>query len=97
MLNEAMELAKHGIKVFPCRPDKAPYIARGFHDASKDPEVIRHWWTRWPNALIGIPTGEKFVVVDCDLQHPEAQYWYSRDIRDIVTVVRVVRDRLVNT
>jgi Bifunctional DNA primase/polymerase, N-terminal len=78
MWAKAMELAQRGNRVFPCRPDKAPYTPRGFLDASADPEVITNWWTRWPDALIGVPTGEKFVVVDCDLQHPEAQYWYAR-------------------
>ena len=64
--------------VFPCDNDKRPFTAHGFKDASTDPDVIRRWWTRWPNALIGVPTGIKFCVVDVDLQHPEAQEWYGR-------------------
>jgi Bifunctional DNA primase/polymerase, N-terminal len=63
--------------VFPCRQDKAPLTQRGFKDATTDSDTITKWWTNWPDALIGVPTGEKFVVVDCDLQHPEAQYWYA--------------------
>ena len=55
-----------------------PFTAHGFKNASTDPDVIRRWWTRWPDALIGVPTGIKFCVVDVDLQHPEAQEWYGR-------------------
>jgi hypothetical protein len=49
----------------------------GFKDASTDPRSIQRWWTRCPGALIGVPTGENFVVVDVDLQHPQAQEWLA--------------------
>ena len=48
--------------------DKKPYTKHGFKDATLNPSLIRHWWTQWPDALIGVPTGERFVVVDVDLQ-----------------------------
>jgi Bifunctional DNA primase/polymerase, N-terminal len=75
---EALQLAYDGHRVFPCGTNKAPLTPHGFKDASRDIETIDTWWTRWPDALIGVPTGAKFVVVDCDLQHPEAQHWYAR-------------------
>jgi hypothetical protein len=74
----ALHLASHGHPVFPCDNDKRPFTAHGFKDASADPDVIRRWWTRWPDALIGVPTGIKFCVIDVDLQHPQAQDWYGR-------------------
>jgi hypothetical protein len=77
MIEAALDLARH-VPVFPCRPDKSPYTRKGFKDASQDPVRIKRWWTRWPDALIGVPTGEKFVVVDADLQHPEARDWFAR-------------------
>jgi hypothetical protein len=77
MIAHAQNLAAHGHAVFPCRQDKAPLTPRGFKDATTDAAAITRWWTAWPDALIGVPTGEKFVVVDCDLQHVEAQYWYA--------------------
>jgi Bifunctional DNA primase/polymerase, N-terminal len=77
MIIRALDLAKR-LPVFPCDNDKSPFIAGGFKNASTDPDVIRRWWMRWPNALIGVPTGIKFCVVDVDLQHPEAQEWYGR-------------------
>jgi hypothetical protein len=74
----ALHLASRRHPVFPCDNDKRPFTAHGFKDASADPDMIRRWWTRWPDALIGVPTGIKFVVVDADLQYPQAQEWYGR-------------------
>lgn len=54
--------------VFPCGKDKRPLVRSGFHAASADPEQIRKWWTKWPDALVGVPTGQGtgLVVVDYD-------------------------------
>jgi Bifunctional DNA primase/polymerase, N-terminal len=76
MQGKALALARQGLPVFPCHcVDKRPLTQNGFKDASTDPELIRRWWQLWPRAYIGVPTGNKFVVVDLDLQHPEALAW----------------------
>lgn len=50
--------AKCGIPVFPCNPKtKAPLVKGGFKVATTDTLQIRAWWERWPNAMIGMPTG----------------------------------------
>ena len=78
-----LNLAAAGIHVFPCKnqprgeDDKRPLTNHGFHDATTDAAQIRTWWRRWPDALIGVPTGARFVVLDLDLQYPQAQHWYS--------------------
>jgi putative DNA primase/helicase len=78
-LDLVLKLSERGIPVFPCHADnKQPYTAHGFKDASTDPAVIAKWWREHPDALVGVPTGQKFVVLDLDLQHPEAQAWYAK-------------------
>jgi hypothetical protein len=72
------QLAQQGYRVFPCDDNKRPLTEHGFKDATADIKTIEYWWGRWPHALIGVPTGENFVVVDIDLQHAEAQWWYAR-------------------
>ena len=74
---ESLKLARRGIPVFPCGPDKRPLTPNGFKDASTDPDLVHEWWAEHPDALIGVPTGEKFVVVDVDLQHEDAQQWLA--------------------
>jgi hypothetical protein len=78
MLHAALDLAAR-VPVFPCGKDKQPLVPRGFHAASMDIFTIGEWWLRWPNALIGVPTGIKFDVVDIDLRHPEAERWYGEN------------------
>ena len=54
----ALLLAKRrGKPVFPCKPDKKPYTNHGLHDATTDEATIRKWWAQYPDALIGLPTG----------------------------------------
>lgn len=69
----ARSLAAAGVPVFPCLVEaKRPLTRRGFLDASNDPEQIAGWWSRTPNANIGIPTGAAsgVVVVDVDVHGP---------------------------
>lgn len=47
-------------------PGKHPRTPRGCLDASTEPDVIRGWWTRWPDANVGIATGRGLVVIDVD-------------------------------
>ena len=66
----AQSLAAAGVPVFPCLVEgKRPLTRRGFLDASSDPEQVAAWWSRTPNANIGIPTGAPsgVVVVDVDV------------------------------
>lgn len=68
MVENALAYAARGVPVFPCRPDKSPYVKGGFKAASKDPDQIGRWWARWPDALIGMPTGaaSEMWVLDVD-------------------------------
>lgn len=66
----ARGLASAGVPVFPCLPGgKRPLTRRGFLDASGDAAQVAAWWSRTPNANIGIPTGAAsgVVVVDVDV------------------------------
>jgi len=69
----ARSLAAAGVPVFPCLVEgKRPLTRRGFLDASNDQEQTAGWWSRTPNANIGIPTGTAsgVVVVDVDVHGP---------------------------
>lgn len=83
-LEHALAYAAAGYAVFPCkatsdktRGSKAPHLpgesAKDKRDgghwlASREPARISTWWRRWPDALIGFPTGlrTRCVVIDLD-------------------------------
>jgi hypothetical protein len=54
-------------------PGKHPRTPNGVHDASKDPDVIRSWWNRWPDANIGIATGWMSGIVVVDVDGPKGE------------------------
>ena len=70
-LEAALAYVADGYPVFPVGLDKTPLTAHGFKDASLDPDVVTSWWTAYPNAGIGIPTGATtgVVVLDVDPRH----------------------------
>ena len=71
-------LPLHGIERGSCTcgkkdcqsPGKHPRTSHGLKDASSDPETVSEWWQRWPEANIGVRTGEDsgLFVLDVDSQ-----------------------------
>jgi Bifunctional DNA primase/polymerase, N-terminal len=70
MIDAACELALAGWRIFPCWPAgpraKSPLTEHGHLDATMEPELIKEWWTRWPNAMIGAAVPDSCVVIDID-------------------------------
>lgn len=87
LLAAALNYTEHGFYVFPLHtpngngrcdchkdcssPGKHPRTMNGLNGASNDPDQVRHWWSMWPEANIGIATGAKsgFIVLDIDEAH----------------------------
>jgi hypothetical protein len=85
-VGQALGLAGCGVPIFPCGSDKRP-LTKGENGArwgaSADSDIIRARWTQCPDALIGVPCGVKFDVLDLDLQHADAQAWHDEHRRDL--------------
>jgi putative DNA primase/helicase len=47
---------------------KHPRTQHGLNDATTDPDQIRAWWGKWPNANVGVRTGRisGILVIDAD-------------------------------
>lgn len=81
LMKAALGYAAKGLPVFPAilrDGDKQPLVKWRYGEdghpdlkkrrATTDPKTIKRWWTRWPLAMIGLPTGERsgLVVLDLD-------------------------------
>lgn len=68
----AIEMAMDfGWRVFPANPNnKQPLVSNWQNRACKDPSQIRELFARWPNAMIGLPTGaiNGLTVIDIDIR-----------------------------
>jgi hypothetical protein len=48
------------------RSGKHPRLRHGLTEASTDPRLIEMWWSRWPEANVGLRTGIAMDVADID-------------------------------
>lgn len=77
LLVAALAYAAYGWAIFPCTTTKHPRTAHGFADASTDPDQVRWWWRRWPQASIGWSIAPGLVVVDVDPRHGGRDSYHS--------------------
>jgi len=83
MLDLALSYAARGWPVFPTRAKeeydditgeiyapKTPLTPNGLRGASLNERIIREWWKRYPDAMVGVPTGSKIGawVLDLDIK-----------------------------
>ena len=81
LLPHALTYAQNHYPVFPVKVDKRPLTRRGFKDASTDAKKIEKWWTQYPGASIGMPTGEASGIVVIDVDHrPDKRIELPADI-----------------
>lgn len=74
LLDAAVAYAAMGWHIFPCKPgQKVPATLHGVKDATTDPDKIRAWWNRWPEANIGLACGEASGVYVVDIDMDEAK------------------------
>lgn len=67
LVKSALALAERGFRIHPLRPRlKRPLLDEWPEKASSDPETIQGWWKRWPNANVGIATGNGLIILDVD-------------------------------
>ncbi len=68
LLNQALEYAKRGYKIFPVQENgKAPATKNGFQDSTNSVEEIEKWWNANPNYNIGLPMAlNSLVAIDID-------------------------------
>jgi len=70
LLNAALFYAKQGWLVLPIKTgQKAPLTMHGIKDASSNEGTIKAWWSKWPDANIGIACGvaSGIHVIDVDV------------------------------
>jgi Bifunctional DNA primase/polymerase, N-terminal len=65
----ALAYTAHGLDIFPCSANKHPLTPNGYLDATRDPDVIKARWRRWPFAEPAWALPPNVVVADLDEKH----------------------------
>lgn len=68
-LDWALKYSQMGLRMFPLQPGtKVPMTEHGVKDATDDPLVIEEWWTKTPDAGIGLAARAEQVGDACFLE-----------------------------
>lgn len=71
-LEEVLEYAKRGWSLIPVGRDKKPLIKwEPYQDAPANEDQLREWFTKYPNANIGLVTGAVSGIVAVDIDSAE--------------------------
>lgn len=100
-LKVALSYAERGFHVFPVHsifngrctcnkenctsPGKHPIPAKGFNAATRDTIQIKKWWSKRPNANIGVRTGKEsnILVIDIDISKGDGEASLKEMIKEI--------------
>ena len=74
MLEAALSYVAEGFAVFPVKPDKTPLTKHGLKDATRIQIGVKEYWTKWPEAGIGLVT-DGLVVLDFDAKSGGEESW----------------------
>lgn len=68
MLEAALQYVARGWFIFPIKPgQKKPPLVKWREESSNDPEKIKEWLIKWPDANIGLDCGKSgIVIIDID-------------------------------
>ena len=98
-LDAAIEYASKGMAVFPIKPrGKEPLTRHGVKDATTNFNTIEKWWTKHPNANIGIACGlvsGGLLVIDLDekengISGSDSLHNWERDNGELPETVRSI-------
>jgi hypothetical protein len=69
MMEHALEYISQGFKVFPIvKGGKIPLTKNGLKDATEIQPGVKEYWSKWPDANIGLST-QGLVVIDFDVKN----------------------------
>jgi P4 family phage/plasmid primase-like protien len=74
LIEWALRYIKLGWAVLPLN-GKVPLVKNGSKDATFNESQARAWWKQWPQANIGVATGQRFFAVDVDVKKGGDETW----------------------
>ena len=82
----AVELARDGFWIFPCRANSKIPAVRGYLTLRWTPEDVERWWSAHPDDNIGLcPENNGLVVLDLDTYKPECNW--DREVPPTMLVI----------